>query len=71
MSPHIFFVSSFVGNFLPSIGGDVYRAYQLARLGVRSGEAAASVLMDRIVGVLSMVIVAAVALYFLRELELP
>ena len=68
---HIFFVSSFVGNFLPSIGGDVYRAYQLARLGVRSGEAAASVLMDRIVGVLSMVIVATVALYFLRELELP
>ena len=66
---HIFFVSSFVGNFLPSIGGDVYRAYQLAQLGVRSGEAAASVLMDRIVGVLSMVMVAAVALLFLRELE--
>jgi hypothetical protein len=68
---HIFFVSSFVGNFLPSIGGDVYRAYQLARLGVRSSEAAASVLMDRIVGVLSMVMVAAVALLFLRDLELP
>jgi glycosyltransferase 2 family protein len=67
----IFFVSSFVGNFLPSIGGDVYRAYQLARLGVRSSEAAASVLMDRIVGVLSMVMVAAVALLFVRELELP
>jgi uncharacterized protein (TIRG00374 family) len=67
----IFFVSSFVGNFLPSIGGDVYRAYQLARLGVRSSEAAASVLMDRIVGVLSMVLVAAVALLFLRDLELP
>ena len=67
----IFFVSSFVGNFLPSIGGDVYRAYQLARLGVRSAEAAASVLMDRVVGVLSMVVVAAIALYFLRDLELP
>lgn len=68
---HIFFVSSFVGNFLPSVGGDVYRAYQLARLGVRSGEAAASVLMDRMVGVLSMVMVAACALVFLRELNLP
>jgi glycosyltransferase 2 family protein len=67
----IFFVSSFVGNFLPSIGGDVYRAYQLARLGVKSSEAAASVLMDRIVGVLSMIMVAAVALLFLRDLELP
>jgi uncharacterized protein (TIRG00374 family) len=68
---HVFFVSSFVGNFLPSIGGDVYRAFQLARLGVRSGEAAASVLMDRMVGVLSMVLVAAVALLFLRDLDLP
>lgn len=68
---HIFFVSSFVGNFLPSIGGDVYRAYQLAQIGVRSSEAAASVVMDRIVGVLSMVMVAACALFFLRELELP
>jgi uncharacterized protein (TIRG00374 family) len=68
---HIFFVSSFVGNFLPSIGGDVYRAFQLARLGVRSGEAAASVLMDRLVGVLSMVAVAAVALLYLRDLDLP
>ncbi len=68
---HVFFVSSFVGNFLPSIGGDVYRAFQLARLGVRSGEAAASVLMDRTVGVLSMVAVAAVGLLFLRELDLP
>ena len=68
---HIFFVSSFVGTFLPSIGGDVYRAYQLARLGVRSGEAAASVLMDRMVGVLSMVMVAAVALLFLRQFDLP
>lgn len=68
---HVFFVSSFVGTFLPSVGGDVYRAYQLARLGVRSGEAAASVLMDRMVGVLSMVMVAAVALLFLREFDLP
>lgn len=67
----IFFVSSFVGNFLPSVGGDVYRAYQLAKLGVRSGEAAASVLMDRMAGVLSMVMVAACALIFLRDLNLP
>jgi len=68
---HIFFVSSFVGNFLPSVGGDVYRAYQLAQVGVRPSEAAASVLMDRTIGVLSMVMVAAGALVFLRELELP
>ena len=65
----IFFVSSFVGNFLPSIGGDVYRAYQLARVGVRAGEAAASVLMDRAIGVLSMVVVAASAFWLLPDVD--
>ncbi len=67
----IFFVSSFVGNFLPSVGGDVYRAYQLAQLNVRPAEAAASVLMDRVLGVLSMVIVGASALASLRGIEIP
>jgi hypothetical protein len=67
----IFFVSSFVGNFLPSVGGDVYRAYQLARLNVRPAQAAASVLMDRVLGVLSMVIVATAALALLRRLDIP
>lgn len=67
----IFFVSSFVGNFLPSIGGDVYRAYQLARLDVRPAQAAASVLMDRVLGVLSMVLVAALALTFLNRIDVP
>ncbi|MGH9309512.1 MAG: lysylphosphatidylglycerol synthase transmembrane domain-containing protein [Vicinamibacterales bacterium] len=67
----IFFVSSFVGNFLPSIGGDVYRAYQLARLDVRPAQAAASVLMDRALGVLSMVLVAAMALTFLKRIDVP
>ena len=67
----IFFVSSFVGNFLPSIGGDVYRAYQLAQLGVRSSEAAASVLMDRAAGVVSMVALAAIGLSLLPDTDLP
>lgn len=67
----VFFVSSFVGTFLPSVGGDVYRAYQLAALDVRSGEAAASVLMDRVIGVCSMVIVAAVALLLARHIDIP
>ena len=61
---HIFFVSSFVGNFLPSIGGDVYRAFSLARLSVSWRESAASVLMDRMLGVLSMVMVGRAALLF-------
>jgi uncharacterized protein (TIRG00374 family) len=67
----VFFTSSFVGTFLPSIGGDVYRAYELARLDVRPAQAAASVLMDRVLGVLSMVLVAAVALAFAGKVDVP
>ena len=67
----VFFVSSFVGNFLPSVGGDVYRAYQLAQLNVRPAEAAASVLMDRVLGVLSMVVVATAALPLVRDIDVP
>lgn len=58
----VFFVSTFVGTFLPaSIGGDVVRAYGLSRLDVARGAAVASVLMDRLLGVVSIVIVGAVA----------
>lgn len=55
---HIFFVSTFLGTFLPaSVGGDLVRAYSLARLQVGRGQALASVLMDRMLGVMSIVIV--------------
>lgn len=58
----IFFVSTFVGSFLPGVGGDVYRAYSLTKLRVSAAESAASVLMDRVLGVLAIVCVGAVAL---------
>jgi uncharacterized protein (TIRG00374 family) len=58
----IFFVSTFVGSFLPSLAGDMYRAYSLSRLRVSGVEAAASVIMDRALGVLSMLVVAVGAL---------
>lgn len=58
----IFFVSTFVGTFLPSVGGDIYRAYSLAREEVRVSESAASVLMDRVLGVLSIAILAIAAI---------
>jgi glycosyltransferase 2 family protein len=64
----IFFVSSFVSNFFPSVAADIYRAYALARCDVRLAESTASVLMDRVLGVLSMVIVGACALPFARDL---
>src|SRR4029453_14065269 len=59
-----FFVSTFVGSFLPSIGGDAYRAYALSRYDVRLSESAASVLMDRALGVLAIALVGAIAAIF-------
>ncbi len=58
----VFFVSSFVGTFLPSVGGDLYRAYSLSRLEVSPVESAASVLMDRMLGIMSIVVVGLAAL---------
>lgn len=55
----IFFVSTFIGTFLPaSIGGDAVRAYSLSRHRVPAGEAVASVFLDRVLGVLSLLLLA-------------
>jgi uncharacterized protein (TIRG00374 family) len=54
----IFFVSSFVGSFLPNIGGDAVRTWSLAREGVRGSQSLASVLLDRLLGVISIVLAA-------------
>ncbi|HYT68202.1 MAG TPA: lysylphosphatidylglycerol synthase transmembrane domain-containing protein [Vicinamibacterales bacterium] len=58
----VFFVSSFVSNFVPSVASDMYRAYALSRYDVHLAESTASVLMDRALGVLSVVLVGAAAL---------
>jgi uncharacterized protein (TIRG00374 family) len=62
-----FFVSTFIGSFLPSIGGDAYRAYALSRYDVRLSESAASVLMDRVLGVLGIAVLGVVAVIFGRR----
>jgi uncharacterized protein (TIRG00374 family) len=65
----IFFVSTFVGTFLPaSIGGDAVRAYSMAQLKVRGSDALASVFMDRMLGVASILVMAAVGLMLARDL---
>jgi glycosyltransferase 2 family protein len=65
----IFFVSTFVGTFLPAgVGDAAVRAYSLARLDVPAAAAIASVFMDRMLGVLSILIMAAVGLVFARDL---
>lgn len=56
----IFFVSTFMGTFLPaSVGGDVVRAYALGREKVPMSLAAASVAMDRALGVVSILLLGA------------
>ena len=66
----IFFVSTFLGTFLPaSIGGDVVRAYSLARHDANGTPAAvASVFMDRMLGVASILVLGVVALPFVPDL---
>ncbi len=60
----VFFTSSFVSNFVPSVASDLYRAYALSRYDVHLAESTASVLMDRALGVLSVVLVVAAVLPF-------
>ena len=66
----VFFVSTFVGTFLGPIsaGGDALRAYGLARENVRATDSIASILMDRLLGVLSLLAVTAAGLLLARDL---
>ena len=64
----VFFESTFLGTFLPaSVGGDAARAYQLSRLNVPTGPAVASVLMDRLLGVVSILLMGAAGLFTSRS----
>ena len=55
----IFFVSTFVGTFLPaSVGSDAVRTWQVTQRGVPGPQALASVLMDRVLGIASILIAA-------------
>jgi uncharacterized protein (TIRG00374 family) len=54
----VFFVSTFLGTFLPSIGGDAARAYGLSRNDFPVADAAASVIMDRVLGAWSLLLFA-------------
>jgi len=65
----VFFVSTFLGTFLPaSIGGDAVRTVATTRLGVPAAHAAASVLLDRLLGVMGLLILAAAGLFLARDL---
>ena len=61
----VFFVSTFVGTFLPgSVGGDAVRAVALSRHGVTMADSVASVFVDRVLGTLSILLIAASAVWF-------
>jgi uncharacterized membrane protein YbhN (UPF0104 family) len=61
-------VAIFVGNFLPStVGGDAVRAYDTVRMSGRKGGPIAVVLVDRLLGVLALVLFAAVVLLVRAE----
>lgn len=65
----IFFVSTFVGTFLPaSVGGDAVRAYSLSRERVSGADAMATVFMDRMLGVASLLIMGVAGLFVARDL---
>ena len=58
----VFFVSSFVGSFLPaSVGSDAVRAYGLREHAVPGSAALASVVMDRALGVVAILMVGLVS----------
>ena len=67
----VFFVSTFVGTFLPaSVGGDAVRAFSLSRHDVPAAPAVASVVMDRALGVVSILLLGLFSLAVLHA-EVP
>ena len=65
----IFFVSTFVGTFLPaSVGSDALRSYSLSRLRVQPSDAVASVVMDRVLGIASILLAGLLGLTLARDL---
>jgi uncharacterized protein (TIRG00374 family) len=63
----VFFVSGFIGSFLPgSVGGDAVRTYALVKLRVQTPDALASVLVDRLLGTASVLLMAAGGLLVVR-----
>lgn len=64
----VFFVSTFVGTFLPSVGGDAVRSYGVTKFNVSGGDAVASVLMDRMLGVASILLMGLFGMALARDL---
>lgn len=60
-----YIVGIFINHFLPSfIGGDTYRTYALGRPSRRMADAAATVVWDRVSGLMALVVMAAAGMLF-------
>ena len=58
------FVGFFFNNFLPAnVGGDVMRGFSLARYTDRGADAAVSVIVDRVIGLMAYMTTAALAAF--------
>jgi len=65
----VFFVSGFAGTFIPGgVGGDAVRAVHLARLGVSPANSVASVVVDRVIGTLSVFFMGAAGVWLVGSL---
>lgn len=68
----IYLVSSFVGSFLPaSVGADAMRAYTLGQRTAAHGEAIASVAVDRLLGLLSLLVLGLIGVFIWARVESP
>lgn len=62
------FIGYFFNNFLPTaIGGDVVKAYYLSKKTDNKAGSYASIFVDRAIGLLTMILMAFVALFFVKE----
>ncbi|MBI5123987.1 MAG: flippase-like domain-containing protein [Candidatus Omnitrophica bacterium] len=62
------FIGYFFNNFLPtSIGGDVVKGYYLSKKSDNKAGSYASIVVDRMIGLITMIFMAFVALFFVKD----
>lgn len=68
----LYYIGLFANNFLPSgIGGDALRIYGAAKISDKTTEAAASVILERLLASLALGLTASLALLFVSFVSLP
>ncbi|MFZ5982507.1 MAG: lysylphosphatidylglycerol synthase transmembrane domain-containing protein [Patescibacteria group bacterium] len=61
----LYFIGTFINNFMPSfIAGDAYKAYEIGKKNEKYTQAASTVMMDRITGLVAATLLALLFLFF-------